>query len=241
MTQRQVLDAALAAARSEPRVGPHFRPARLELDDAGVLTIEGDVQSVAQKRLVLERFAATPGVIGIIDRMHVAAAAPMHDDGIADHLRRRLAEEAAFRNLTVAERRAGRLELVRAAEGAAAGEIDFEVEEGVVTLDGAAPSLASKRLAGVMTWWIPGVRDVVNGMAVEPPEDDGPIQIEEAVKLALEKDPFVDAGQIRVGVRGAVVRLTGLVKSEGMREMAEADAWYVFGVDDVVNQIDVRA
>ena len=78
-------------------------------------------------------------------------------------------------------------------------------------------------------------------MAVEPPEEDGPIAIEEAVKLALEKDPFVDADQIRVGVRGAIVRLTGLDKSEGMRETAEADAWYVFGVDDVVNQIEVRA
>jgi osmotically-inducible protein OsmY len=88
---------------------------------------------------------------------------------------------------------------------------------------------------------VPGVRDVVNGMAVEPPEDDGAIQIEEAVKLALQKDPFVDADQIRVGAHNAVVRLTGLVKSEGMRESAEADAWYVFGVDDVINQIEVRA
>jgi len=165
----------------------------------------------------------------------------MSDGGIADHLRRRFAQEPAFRNLSIAERRGGRLELVRAAEDGAAGEIDLEVEDGVVTLDGAAPSLASKRLAGVMTWWTPGVRDVVNGMAVEPPEEDGPIAIEEAVKLALESDPFVDADQIRVGVRGAVVRLTGLVKSEGMRETAEADAWYVFGVDDVINQIEVRA
>jgi hypothetical protein len=231
---------ALAAARSEPRIGPHFKPARLEIDDQGVLTVEAEVDSVAQKRLALERLAATPGVVGIIDRMHVKPAIPMSDSGIADDLRRRFAEEPAFGNLKVMERRLGRLELVRdVAEGA--GEIDFEVGDGVVTLDGAAPSLASKRLAGVMAWWVPGARDVINGMAVEPPEEDAPILIEEAVKLALEKDPFVDADQIRVGVRGAVVRLTGLVRSEGMREFAEADAWYVFGVDDVINHIEVSA
>ena len=241
MSQQEIVDAALSAVRSEPRIGPHFRPQLLELDPEGVMTVEAEVESLAQKRLALERLAATPGVVGIVDRMHVTPATHMSDGGINDHLRRRFAEEPAFRNLRVMERRKDRLELVHAPEDGGAGEIDIEVHDGLVTLDGAAPSLASKRLAGVMAWWTPGVRDVINGMAVEPPEEDAPIQIEEAVKLALEKDPFVDADQIRVGVRRAVVRLTGLVKSEGMRETAEADAWYVFGVDDVINEIEVRA
>jgi osmotically-inducible protein OsmY len=35
------------------------------------------------------------------------------------------------------------------------------------------------------------------------------------------------------------VRLTGLVPSEAERDMAERDAWYVFGVDDVINEIAV--
>jgi osmotically-inducible protein OsmY len=66
---------------------------------------------------------------------------------------------------------------------------------------------------------------VINGMAVEPREEDAPIQIEEAIKLVLETAPFVNADQIRMGVRDPVVRLTGLVKSQGMREIAEADGW----------------
>jgi hypothetical protein len=237
---QDITERALSAVRSEPRIGPHFRPSLLEVDADGVMTVEAEVETVAQKRLALERLAATPGVIGIVDRMHVAPAVPMSDSGIADDLRRRFAEEPALRGLAVMERRLGRLELVRVAEGGGAGEVDFEVRDGVVTLDGAAPSLARKRLAGVIAWWTPGVRDVINGIAVEPPEEDSPIELEAAIKLALEKDPFVDADQIRVGVRGAVVRLTGLVKSQGMREVAEADAWYVMGVDDVINEIEVR-
>jgi osmotically-inducible protein OsmY len=31
--------------------------------------------------------------------------------------------------------------------------------------------------------------------------------------------------------------LTGLVKSASSRDAAEWDAWYIFGVDDVVNDI----
>jgi osmotically-inducible protein OsmY len=36
------------------------------------------------------------------------------------------------------------------------------------------------------------------------------------------------------------VTLTGLVPTDAEREMAEFDAWYVFGVDRVINQIAVR-
>lgn len=94
--------------------------------------------------------------------------------------------------------------------------------------------------SGWRAWWVPGSRDVVNGLAVEPPEEDASIRIEEAVRIALEKDRFVDASQIRVGVRHMTVRLTGLVATESERDMAENDAWYIFGVDKVVNEIEVR-
>lgn len=102
------------------------------------------------------------------------------------------------------------------------------------------PGLDDKRLAGVLAWWVPGSRDVINGIAVEPPEDDSDDAILEAVRLVLEKDPFVNASQIRAGVRGSVVTLLGVVPSEAEREMAEFDAWYVFGVDKVDNRIEVH-
>jgi osmotically-inducible protein OsmY len=122
----------------------------------------------------------------------------------------------------------------------ARGRIDIEVEGGVVTLNGVVPTLVRKRLAGAMAWWVPGVCDVVNGIAVDPPEEDGPDQIEEAVRVVLDRNPAINAGQVRVGVRARVVRLTGLVRSEAEREAAENDAWAIFGVDDVVNEVALR-
>jgi osmotically-inducible protein OsmY len=101
------------------------------------------------------------------------------------------------------------------------------------------PGRVSQRLAGVMAWWVPGVRDVVNGLAPMPPEEDAPIRIEEAVRVVLDRNPYVDDSQIRIGVRDRTVRLTGLVRNVAERDMAESDAFCVLGVDAVVNELEV--
>jgi osmotically-inducible protein OsmY len=108
------------------------------------------------------------------------------------------------------------------------------VDAGVVTLDGQVPSLSHKRLAGVLAWWVPGSREVVNGLGVEPSQEDNDEEITEAVRLVLGKDPFVWADHIRVHTKERVV------SSDSIRGMAEFDAWYIFGVDKVINQLAVQ-
>jgi BON domain-containing protein len=238
---RELRDKALAAIRSEARIGLHFKPVHFDIDADGTATIEAEVNSVAIKRLALESLAQTKGVGAIVDRLRVKPATAMSDDGILDHLRKAYYDEPSFYELALRERDGGKLNPVRDAFEAARGVIETEVTDGVVILNGRVPSLASKRLAGVLAWWVPGSRDVVNGIAVDPPEVDAPIAIEEAVRIALDKDPFVDSGQVRVGVRQRTVRLTGAVHSQEARDAAEWDAWYVFGVDDVVNELKVIA
>jgi osmotically-inducible protein OsmY len=229
---------ALTSIRSEKRIGPHFKPTVLAIDADGTATIQAEVDTIAIKRLALERLAATKGVSAIVDRLRVKPAFAMSDDGILDHLRKAFYDEPTFRQLAIKEREGGKLKLVRDAPGAR-GEIEIEVKKGVIILNGRVPGLGSKRLAGVLAWWVPGSRDVVNGIAVEPPEEDTPDEIEEAVRIALDKDPFVDASQVRVGVRRRTVRLTGSVHSREARDAAESDAWYVLGVDDVINELEV--
>ena len=231
-------DKALTAIRSENRIGPHFKPAHLTIAEDGTATIEAEVETIALKRLALERLAGTPGITAIIDRVHVTPAVPKSDDGILDDLRKAFYDETSFRALAIKEAENSHLKLVRDAFEDAYGEIVFEVHDGVVILNGRVPGLTTKRLAGVLAWWVPGSRDVVNGIAVDPPEEDAPILIEEAVRVVLEKDPFVDAEQVRVGVRNRTVRLTGVLPRDA-RDAAEWDAWYVFGVDDVINEIEV--
>lgn len=243
--KEEVLKRVRAAMRSEPRLGARFRPEHLELDDDGALTLIGEAPSVAAKKLALERAASIPEVVSIVDRLHVVPAAPMGDADIRAHLRRFYTQEPSFAGFAVRQMQSEAasglpvFETVGGDPETARGLLDIEVRNGVVILNGRTPGLVSKALAGVMAWWTPGVRDVVNGIEVEPPEEDAPILLEEAVRIVLERDPVIDAGQIRVGVRNRVVRLTGRLASESLSRMAERDAWCVFGVDDVINNIEV--
>jgi osmotically-inducible protein OsmY len=163
----------------------------------------------------------------------------MADGQIRDLVCDALSAETSFANCAIRAWVKDRLETVQQPQ-APVGLIEIKVEDGVVTLDGDVPGLVQKRLAGVLAWWVPGSRDIVNGLGVTPPEEDNDGAVTDAVRIALEKDPFVNAEQIRVSTHDSVVTLTGLLPTESEREMAEFDAWYVFGVDRVVNQITVR-
>ena len=95
----------LAALRSEKRIGPHFKPETLTIDADGIATIDAEVETVAIKRLALERLASVPGIGGIVDRPRVKPASPMSDDGILDHLRKTYYQEPAFQQFAIEEHR----------------------------------------------------------------------------------------------------------------------------------------
>jgi osmotically-inducible protein OsmY len=235
----EVLAAVRRALTSESRIGP--QASRIEMGFAeGTLALDGEVANIAIKKLALEGAAAVPGVVGIVDRLRVAPAQPMGDGQIRDLVRDALLQEPALTELAIREIVKGEELSAREPAERHRGWIRLSVTDGVVTLDGEVPGLAHKRLAGVLAWWVPGSRDVINGLGVEPAEEDNDDEIADAVRLVLEKDPFVDAGQIRIGARNAVVTLAGLVPTDSEREMAEFDAWYVFAVDRVINKIEVH-
>lgn len=236
-TAQQMVNAVAAALERETSVNLRRYPLFLSNDD-GILTMEGEVEHIRAKKRALELAAAVPGVGGIIDRLRLVPAAQMEDGEIRDHVCNALLAENLLAATAIWAMVKGRPEVVRESD-AAIGSIDVEANDGVVTLNGAVSSLSAKRLAGVLAWWVPGSRDVVNGLEVSPPEEDNDDEVVDAVRLALEKDPFVDAGQIRVQSRNFTVTLEGLVKSEAERQMAEADSWYVFRVDRVVNLLQV--
>jgi osmotically-inducible protein OsmY len=238
-----VLETVAAALRADRKLRETVALQALTLDADGVVTMEGVADSIAAKKRTLA-LAAAAGVVGIADRIRVNPGVAATDAQIRVSIRTLFGREPAFTDLALAEdldpSPLAERSVAIAASPDPRGRIEIEVADGVVTLNGAVPSLARKRLAGAMAWWAPGVRDVVNGLAVEPPEEDGPDALEEAVRLVLERCLLVDAGQIRVGVRGDVVRLTGLVRSKDMSRLAETVAWSVLGVEDVKNEIEVR-
>src|SRR5690606_32254727 len=148
----------------------------------------------------------------------------MGDGAILSAVRDAILQETGLRHCTIRLKQKGQVETVRESVVPKSGIIEISVQDGVVLLDDHVPSLGQQRLAGVLAWWVPVSRDVINGMAVEPTEEDHDEELTDTVRLILEKDPFVNADQIRVTARNAVVTWEGLVINAIQGRMAENDA-----------------
>ena len=224
----------------DPRLGDGGWLRRLHIgpQEDGAVLLEGEAERVAQKKIVLEHVAAHPDVLAIVDRLRVRPAEALRDAQIRSRLREVLVEDGALQGLTLREVTGDTAETVTELSKPF-GELEYEVSDGVVTLNGNVNDLAVKRYVGVLVWWVPGVRDVINGIVAASEVTDGPDRLADAVRVVLEKDPSIDAGQVKVGVRGRVVHLTGVLASAAQHRIAEDDVWCIFGVDDVINDIEL--
>lgn len=233
-----VLTQARAALAQVPYHGHQLHPSiQLRLSD-GALILEGEVPSILDKARAAASMRRIDGVSSVIDRLRVSAVAPSAGDGeLRDAVCKRLQQSVDFRSCKICAKIKGKSELQREAVGEHSGWIEVQAEDGAVTLRGQVISLSHMRLAGVMAWWSPGCRCVINELVVAPAEADNDAEITEALGLVLETDALVNADQIRVKTDRRVVTLSGYVASDAMRKQVEKDAWYIAGVDDVVNQI----
>ncbi len=227
-----------SALEHETRIELHNHPLRIGFDPDGTLILEGELPSIAAKKLALKHAAAVSGVLAIVDRLRVTPLRQMGNGEIRDHVRNAFVEEPAMDQCGIRTEQSGHWQTFRQAMATPRCSIDIAVDDGVVTLNGQVTSLSQKRLAGVLAWWVPGSRDVINGLEVAPAQEDSDDEITEAIKLVLEKDPLINASRVRVRTRDAAVTLEGLVANESEKEMAEADAWYVIGVDRVNNNLE---
>lgn len=232
-----VIKNVAAALERDPRVNLHRSPIQVDFSD-GLVVLTGEVEDIATKKIAVEIAASVSDVYGVGDRLRVAPAQRLTDGEVRDNVRQFLLEEPALMTCTFKVNVKGEIVVRRQAPPDGCGEITITVEDGVVHLDGHVCSLEHKRLAGVLAWWAPGSRDVINGLAVVPEQEGNDDEITDAVRVALEKDPLIrDDRQIQVSTHGGVVSLRGYVQTEEEKKMAESDAWYVHGVYRVENAI----
>jgi osmotically-inducible protein OsmY len=238
-----ILKSLRAALEREPHINLHRWPIILGLADDNALVLEGEMESIAAKKRALEIAGAMPDVRGVVDRLHVVPAERKGDGAILDVLEASLLNARELKNCTLRVIKKGQTLTRQEAKGDdSSGDILVSVNEGVVTLDGWVISLSHKRMAGVLAWWVPGCRDVVDALEVLPPEQDNDDEVSDALSLVLEMDPMIPhPEQIRVHTHNYVVTLEGLVATQTEKTRAEQDAWYLFAVDNVVNQLAVSS
>jgi osmotically-inducible protein OsmY len=231
----------LAALEREPAVNLHRWPVRIEYNVVNrALLLEGEVHNIVAKRRAYECASRVDGVDGIMDRLRVRPGAARGDGAIRTSITQAILDEPTLRDCALHAWHKGIMETLRAPPDGK-DVIGVTVVDGVVELSGHVASLSHKRLAGALAWWAPGCRDVLNEMRVEPPEADNDGEIADALRLVLEKDPLMlHADDLGIGVRRNVVTLGGIVPTEEERRQAEYDAWYLVGVRDVVNRLEVR-
>ncbi len=216
VTDADIVDQVLRLVENDPRLARD----QLHLDvhcSNGMVTLGGSAGRLADRRRVESLASSVPGVRAVESRVTLTPDVDVDDAALESAVVRALTQDRAL----------------------VTSEIDVTVQQGVVTLWGTVPSLTMKRYAGVLAWWVPGVRDVDNRLDLKWPEEDNDTEITEAVQEALDKDYLVDPTGIAVHTYRGVVTLRGAVFSEEQRDAAENDAWFVLGVKDVNNQIRV--
>jgi osmotically-inducible protein OsmY len=242
MTEATAVEkAVLAALEREPAVKSHRWPVHIEYNIVSrALTLEGEVENIIAKRRAYECVSRVDGVDGIMDRLRVHPSEVRGDGAIRTSITQAILNESTLRDCALHVYHKGIMETLRVPPDSK-DTIGVTVVDGVVELTGHIGSLSHKRLVGALAWWAPGCRDVLNVMKVDPPEADNDGEITDALRLVLEKDPLIHhADDLGIRVRDHLVTLSGVVTTEEERHQAEFDAWYVVGVRDVVNRLEVR-
>ncbi len=115
--------------------------------------------------------------------------------------------------------------------------INVKVTKGLVTLGGMVEWPYQKHNFEREVSHLIGVRGVVNQIEVKPSRTPVSEDIKIGIEAALKRSAEVEAGRIRVEIRGATVVLAGTVSSWPERNAAERAAWAAPGVSKVENKL----
>lgn len=182
-----------------------------------VVTLSGFVRSFRQRRFAEQDAKRVAGVIGLTN--NIAVRLPIihrrPDPDIA-----RDAVEAIKRVLPYSWE-----------------NIKVIVEDGWITLEGAAEWQYQRKQAEEAVQDIRGVTAVTNKIALRPRAE--PVEIKRRIEEALRRAAELDASRITVEANGREVILRGSVRSWAERERAEEAAWRAPGVTKVDNRITI--
>lgn len=231
MTTENLRQTIYTALQRDARLQGQYDDLHIDLQD-DVVVLNGRVDDIAAKRLIPRLAGAALGHHQLIDQLRLIPSGQRDDEELATAVKQMLGDEPVFRDYRITG-------TAPAIEDASANgnAIGVAVSDAVVLLTGSVGSLSHRRFAEVLAWWTPGIVDVDNRLHVLPPEQDNDGEITDAVRMVLEKDPWLDAGDIDVHTRNGVVRLSGVLPGNEQKHMAETDAWYVLGVHGVENGI----
>ncbi|MGA9854069.1 MAG: BON domain-containing protein [Gammaproteobacteria bacterium] len=225
----ELISALLAALAQDGDINLHADPIHITYKDN--LRLEGEVANIIAKRKARRIVLQLSGLANIEDHLCLRPGIQRHGRALQDAVVDALSQETAFRDI--------RIYTGLAVKPESPQWISTIAEGCVVRLDGLVTSLTHRRLAEVISWWVPGTCNVHNHLRVHPSEQDSDDEISDAIRLVLEKDPLLHAETISASTHDRVVTLKGYVHSQEQGRMAVYDCWYVPGVHDVKDSLRI--
>ncbi|HZA76303.1 MAG TPA: BON domain-containing protein [Acidimicrobiales bacterium] len=181
----------------------------------GVVTLTGEVSSLAERWNAERAVERVAGVRGIANELEVKRAVERSDTDIAA-----AAADALAANVVVPPDR-----------------VKVKVRDAWVTLTGELDWDYQRRAAERAVRNLPGVRGITNLISVKPRVQ--PTDIKRRLEETFKREAALDANRIRVQTSDGEVTLRGSVRSWVERREAEKAAWAAPGVTAVHNQITV--
>jgi osmotically-inducible protein OsmY len=221
---RKIEDAAKASYNYQTVLEDHVK---VKAND-GIVTLTGTVQDNDEKSLAVDTVENLPGVKSVKNEIKVESKYPEHSDAwMAFKIRSRL--------------------LVKANVSATSTKV--AVQDGVVTLSGAAENAAQKELTEVYAKDIDGVKSVKNDIVVKDVStatqtvgekiDDASITSQ--VKFALLSHKATSALKTKVTTNDGVVTITGVAASDAEKSLVSKLAQDVRGTKSVTNDMTVKS